>query len=73
LLILHTFSGVERCSKGSAKAEIYRKEDRCMTKKTKKPWKKPQVLSTFTEEQLVQQKDALTFLGDWLKIIWGQG
>lgn len=38
----------------------------------KKPWITPKLLSTFTEEQLVQQKEALTFLGDWLQITWGQ-
>ncbi|HLG63333.1 MAG TPA: hypothetical protein VKY19_15455 [Ktedonosporobacter sp.] len=43
-----------------------------MTSKAKKLWKRPLLLSTFTEEQLMQQKDGLTFLGDWLQIVWGQ-
>lgn len=38
----------------------------------KREWKKPEFYASFNEEELVQQKDELMFVGDWKQVIWGK-
>ncbi len=39
----------------------------------KRPWQTPELIATFTEDQLAQQQEALTFVGDWAELVWARG
>lgn len=38
----------------------------------KNNWIKPEIIATFTEEELTKQKDESMFVGDWRQLIWGK-